>query len=70
MVRIGPPHKNRETRGRKIFFLFFSGLKAGFLFCAKKKMVNDRKDKGRIKIEAKSILGDDRKDRRGYFSYS
>jgi len=33
-------------------------------------MGNDRKDKGRIKIEAKSILGDDRKDRRGYFSYS
>jgi len=27
-------------------------------------MGNDRKDKGRIKIEAKSILGDDRKDRK------
>jgi len=46
MVRIGPTHKNRETRGRKIFFLFFSGLKAGFLFCAKKKkkMGKDGKD--------------------------
>jgi len=68
---LGPHTKTGKQEEENLLSLLFRFEGRFSILCQKKKkMGNDRKDKGRIKIEAKSILGDDRKDRRGYFSYS